>query len=327
MNQAEETAARCMRVARKVPKASRVTAFTLMSEDGVDLPPFTAGAHVELTLPNGLRRKYSLVGDPAEVRYWRLGVQDNSAESGGSSYLCGKVHEGDLLLASAAHNNFQLYEDAYDTVLIAGGIGITPFISMMHRLNTIGRRWHLHWACRSRSQAAFMDEVQQLAVCGDGLVHFHFDEEWGGAPMRIDEIIFSYGGESTHFYCCGPSPMLSAFRHETAGLDKEKVHFESFSAAQIQQQALTSQSYTVTLARSELSFKVPVGVPPLDAILNAGIDAPYSCREGFCGNCVTSVLTGTPIHKDLLLTEEERRSAMLICCSTASADAQLVLDL
>jgi len=234
------------------------------------------------------------------------------------------MNAGDELEIDEPRNHFRLCENATRSVLIAGGIGITPFASMVRRLEQLERPWELHYAARSRCSAGF---VKQLASYGSR-VNFYFSSEYRDKPpaRRIDlDKIVSEVPRDAHVYCCGPRNMLTAFEKAAAALPSEQTHLEFFSNAEGIDKA---GGFDVRLARSGQTVEVRPGETILDALLKRGIDAPYSCLEGVCSSCETRVISGIPDHRDLILSKEEREAndRMLICCSR-SKSATLVLDL
>jgi len=283
------------------------------------LPAFTAGAHIELQLRNGLPRNYSLANPQHERHRYYVTVKKDAASRGGSRFIHESVRVGDILPIGPPRNNFALVEDASHSLLIAGGIGITPIWCMIQRLAALGRSWRLLYATRSRRGAAFLDEI--LAF---GNVHLHVDDESAGAFIDLDPVIRN-APSGTHFYCCGPLPMLAAFERATAALPAEMVHVEYFSA---KDPIEATGGFDVVLARSGRTVFVPEQSTILDALLAAGIDVGHSCLEGVCGTCETKVIEGIPDHRDVVLSARERASnrTMMICCSGCKS-GRLVLDL
>jgi vanillate O-demethylase ferredoxin subunit len=289
-----------------------------------ELPVFTAGAHIDLLLPNGLTRSYSLLNDPQERHRYVIGVNKDADSRGGSRYMHETLRAGDTLSINPPRNNFPLDERAPLSVFIAGGIGITPILSMIARARAIGMRWQLHYAARTRRHAAFLDLLQSWRDTPEGQVHLVFDQEPGATMMDIPGIVRSLSPD-VHVYCCGPLPMLDAFEKATAGLPPERVHREYFAAREA---AATEGGFTVILARSGKRIQVCAGQTILDSLIDAGIEPPYSCREGVCGTCEVRVLEGIPDHRDLVLSaaEQAANDRMMVCCSGAKS-AKLVLDL
>ena len=284
------------------------------------LPSFTAGAHIDLHLPVGLSRSYSLLNSQDERHRYVIGVHLEPDGRGGSRYLHERVAVGDELVISAPRNLFPLDEEAETSVLIAGGIGVTPLLSMAKRLDRLSRSWRLHYCCRSRSLAAFHDE---LALHGHR-VKLRFDDECAGF-LDIESQMRAL--PKTHFYCCGPKPMLAAFQaaSQAARLPTTQVHVEDFQPIS----ALAPQGgFAVELARSGRTLHIPAGKTILETLHEAGITATSSCEVGICGECQTAVLEGVPDHRDSVLSDAERTSnkSMMICCS-GSRSEKLVLDL
>lgn len=304
-----------------------IRSLELVAAAGGRLPAFEAGAHVDVTLPNGLIRSYSLVGSLYDRSIYRIAVARDPHSRGGSVSLHEDVKVGSLLSISAPKNHFPLAQEAGLTVLVAGGIGITPLWCMVQQLQRDGRPWRLHYACRSRSAAAFLTELEQAAASGKGTLDLWFDDEHDQRPLDLKAALADVPDDA-HLYCCGPAPMMAAYREATALRSPERVHFEYFKADEAPGSRPPLRSFTVVLARSGHSVQVPEGSSILDALMINGIDAPYSCYEGLCGTCETRVLEGVPDHRDQLLTERARASneTVIICCS-GSRTPTLVLDL
>ena len=246
-------------------------------------------------------------------------MKRDRSSRGGSSFIHDKLRVGQIVEIGGPRNNFPLDEDAGHTVLIAGGIGITPIWCMAQRLDKRGRSFELHYACRERGEAAFLDELRRLDKAA-----LHFDAESEGRFLDIAAIVAA-APLHAHYYCCGPQPMLMGFETATRHLPPETIHVEYFSP---KQEAATKGGYLVELQRSGRQFEIGVGKTILQVLREAGIEAPYSCEEGICGACEVAVLSGTPDHRDNVLSEAARQAgnAMMICCS-GSKSAKLVLDL
>jgi vanillate O-demethylase ferredoxin subunit len=233
---------------------------------------------------------------------------------------------GSRLLASAPRNHFELVDDA-PALLFAGGIGITPLIAMAEQLKREGRGFSLHYCNRSRSRAAFMDRLQSTSYVDH--VHFHFDDEH--ASQRLDvAAVLAQATPAHHLYVCGPGGfiqhVLEAARQ--AGWDGSRVHREFFSAPVAGTSLGADGCFEVELASNGRKLEIPAGKSALAVLLDAGIDVPSSCETGVCGTCVTRVLEGTPDHRDIYLTDEERarNDCFTPCCSRARSP-RLVLDL
>jgi ferredoxin-NADP reductase len=289
-----------------------------------ELPPFTAGAHIDLNLPNGLLRSYSLLNAPSERHRYLIGVNKDAQSRGGSRYLHEVLRSGDTLAISAPRNNFLLDETAPLNVFIAGGIGITPIMSMIARSQALGIPWKLHYAARARRAAAFLDTLHGYHNDPNVELSFNFDQESGGRMLDLPAIVQALPA-GAHVYCCGPLAMLAAYEQATAGLPPERVHMEYFAAKEA---AATDGGFIVELARSGKTVQVGAGKTILDSLMDAGVDAPYSCQEGICGTCEVRVLAGIPDHRDLVLSNAEKAAndRIMVCCS-GSKTPKLVLDL
>lgn len=306
-------------------EAEGIISLYLRAADGTPLPPADPGGHIDLFLPNGISRSYSLSNMPQDSGIYRLTVARDVNSRGGSQYLHDSIRVGDTIEISAQHNNFELVEDAPQSVFIAGGIGITPFIPMMARLNECGRSWLLHYSARTRQRAALLDDISQLEQAGEGEVRLNFDEEPGGKILDLAAILSSLA-DGSHVYCCGPEPMLNAFRAgaDKVGLDDQQVHFEYFKG---DVDKAEGGGFTVVCRQSNVTVQVEPGDTILESLASAGVDLPSSCEQGICGACETRVLEGEPDHRDLILSQKEQdaNNKMFICCS-GSKSASLILD-
>lgn len=301
-------------------EAAGIVSVELVSPAGDELPAFAAGAHIDLHLPNGVVRSYSLSNPPTERYRYVVGVLNDRNSRGGSRYVHEQLRVGSIIDISAPRNNFPLDELAPHTVLIAGGIGITPIFCMRNHLRSLGKSVELLYCARSRMEAAFCD-----TLLADEGVQTHFDQD-KGAPPDLRAYLAGKSADA-HFYCCGPTLMLNAFESICAELGLSNVHIERFAAAE-QVEAVQGSDYVAYLARTKKSVTVPAGKSLLDALLEAGMDVDHSCREGVCGACETKVLEGVPEHRDGVLTKTERESCktMMVCVSGCKGQ-RLVLDL
>lgn len=292
----------------------------LQRPEGGLLPPFSAGAHIDLHLPGGLVRAYSLCSPPGASTSWEIAVKHEAAGRGGSRHVHEQLRPGQLLPVGGPRNQFPLDERAAHSVLFAGGIGITPIACMAQRLATIGASFEVHVAVRRREEAALLDRIPAQAL------HLHVDAEHGGAPLPLTSLV-SAAQADAHLYCCGPAPMLAAFEAATAGWPRAQVHLERFSAPPGEAPA-AGGGFTVQLARSGRSLPVAPGQTLLQVLQSAGVPVITSCEQGICGSCETRVISGRPDHRDHLLSEDEKAShrVMMVCCS-GSQDPLLVLDL
>jgi ferredoxin-NADP reductase len=287
--------------------------------DGQPLPAYAPGAHIDLHLPNGLVRQYSLIeAEPDPLRY-TVSVKRDPASRGGSRFVHDELRVGRTLKISPPRNNFPLVEDAPHVLLLAGGIGITPIWCMVQRLERLGRPWTLYYAARSRADMAFLHALEAMTPA-----QFHFDDENAGTVLDVARIV-AEAPKDAHLYCCGPTPMLKAFEAATADWPREQVHVEYFTP---KQEPDKKGGFVVELARSGQEFVIPEGKSILQVLLDAGVDVDYSCELGICGACEQRVISGEPEHRDAILTEEEQASntKVMICCAGCKSE-RLVLDL
>lgn len=306
-------------------QAQGIKTWEFRSADGAPLPTFTAGAHIDLFLSNGLTRSYSLCNTQDDTHRYVVGIANDPKSRGGSKFIHETLKEGDRISISSPRNNFPLVENAPHVVLIAGGIGITPMYCMAQRLESLGRSWELWYSCRVQAMCAFREALDALEAVAPGRVHLNFDQEPGGRMTDLKAVIGA-APEGSHFYCCGPNPMLTAFEAAAElGCPRENVHVEYFAAKEM---AALDGGYSVVCRRSGVELSIKSGQSILDAMLDADIEIEYSCFEGVCGTCTVKVLEGVPDHRDSVLTPEERseNSQMMVCCS-GSKTARLVLDI
>lgn len=296
----------------------------LRPQQGSDFPPFTPGAHIDLHLPNGLVRNYSLCNSSDERHRYVVAVLLDRQGRGGSRCVHEALRVAMPITISAPRNNFPLAEDAAHSVLVAGGIGITPLLSMARRLKALGRSFELLYCARERRSAAFLAEIQALGAP----LHLHFDQEAGGPPDLRRLLAQRPPDAGTHHYACGPAPMLDAFERYCAELGHPNPHIERFAAVEVAASADAQDSYTVEARRSGRVLQVGRDKSLLDTLLDAGIDVDHSCCEGICGTCETAILEGVADHRDSVLSAREREAntSMMVCVS-GSKSARLVLDI
>ncbi|QIL74027.1 oxidoreductase (plasmid) [Diaphorobacter sp. HDW4B] len=318
-----------VRIARAITASETVKSFELASSDGTALPPFTAGTHIDLQLSNGMLRSYSLLNDPAETHRYVIAVRRDDEGRGGSAHIHRTLQAGDEIQISAPRNHFELDETAEHTLLLAGGIGITPLLSMAQRLSTLKKSWQLVYCGRELSQLAFADEARALAKSANAEFLLHLDGGSQAAALDIQSLLGKLPAHA-HAYCCGPAGMLTVFREAESSRPAGTLHWEYFAPAIAS--ADTSQaaagSFEVRLAKSQRQFIVAPDKSILDILLDNGIEPEYGCMEGVCGACRTPVLEGLPDHRDFVLSAQEKAAndCMLLCCSR-SLSPSLVLDL
>lgn len=298
--------------------ADDINLYEMRRPDNAALPAAGPGAHIDVHLPNGIMRQYSLVTADGDPRAYVIGIKRDRASRGGSVFIHDRLRVGQKLTVGSPRNNFPLLESVEHTVLVAGGIGITPIWAMAQRLLKLGRSFELHYACRERREAAFLEQLVAMPQA-----HLHVDSENGGRPLDIAAIV-ARAPRHSHYYCCGPLPMLSAYEAATASLDAAQVHAEYFMPKAT---AACEGGYVVELHRTGQTFAIPEGKTILQVLREGGVAAPYSCEEGICGACQVKVMAGTPDHRDSVLSEREKQAGdtMLICCSGAKSE-RLVID-
>ncbi|MBK6004865.1 oxidoreductase [Ramlibacter ginsenosidimutans] len=333
MSDSTSAALRPVRVHAVRAEAQDVLSLDLRAHDGAPLPPFEPGSHIDVEIPAlrgwpALQRQYSLANDCTERHRYVIGVGRDPASRGGSAALHARIRAGDVLRIGSPRNNFALHAGGGHAILIAGGIGITPLLSMARRLAAGGRPWTLHYCVRTPARAAFLEELLALAAQdGRGRVVIVFDRLPGNAMLDLEGVVRAAPADA-HFYCCGPAPMLKAFVRATAGVAPGRVHVEWFSAPAVPATTAPEESFRVRLERSARTLDVPPGRSILDVLLEGGVDVDYSCREGLCGTCETRVLAGIPDHRDPIYAGRVHPPAdRLMLCVSRCAGAELVLDL
>jgi len=314
-----------VQVARKAVEAEGVCTFELVETAGQPLPAFSAGSHIDVRLPGGLTRQYSLCNDPTETHRYLIGVLREPASRGGSAAMHDVVQEGTRLEISAPKNHFPLAHDARRSLLLAGGIGITPILCMAERLAMAGADFELHYCTRSPARAAFLQRIRDAAFAPRAA--FHFDD--GDAAQKIDlPTLLSNPVEGTHLYVCGPKGFMDAVlgTARASGWPEARLHFEFFSA-EVGPMA-GDDTFEVKLASSGRTVRVAKDRSVVQALADAGVVVQTSCEQGVCGTCLTRVNDGVPDHRDVYLTPEEQAAndQFTPCCSRAKTPL-LVLDL
>ncbi|MET9224500.1 PDR/VanB family oxidoreductase [Lentzea sp. NPDC003310] len=301
-------------VAARTAAATDVVALTLVSADGRDLPAWRPGAHVDVTLPGGLTRQYSLCGDPDDLSAWRVAVLRERESRGASAWLHEHAHEGVALTVGVPRNLFAL-EPANGYVFVAGGVGITPVLPMITEAERAGVPWTLWYGGRSAASMAFADE---LAGFGDRVRLFPRDTA-GRVPIAD---VLGRPAAGTAVYCCGPRSLVDAVEDACRAWEPGTLHVERFTSAEPE----GDTSFEVHCVRSGVDVRVDGDVSVLDALLAAGVEADYSCTQGFCGTCETRVVEGVPDHRDDYLDHDVAPDTMMICVSRSRCP-RLVLDL
>lgn len=310
-------------VSKRQVQGDGVVVLDLTRADGAALPLFEAGAHVDIHIGPGLVRQYSLCSDPADVSLYRLGVLRDPASRGGSVGVHDTLLEGQPVQISTPRNLFPLVAGARRSILLGGGIGITPMIAMAYALQQRGEDFELHYCGRSRSRSAFLEQLE-AAPFADKVIT-HFDDE--GSEQTLDLVkVLGQGESGVHMYTCGPSGfmdwVIKGARQQ--GYAEDHIHKEYF---QVEVDA-SGESFEVVAARSGKTVQVAEGQSILEALAGVGIKIEISCEQGVCGTCLCDVLEGEPDHRDVYLTDEEKagNDQILVCCSRAKSK-KLVLDI
>src|SRR5690554_835536 len=304
-------------------EAEGVKTFILEGVSGTALPKFTAGSHSNIELKPGLTRAYSLVPVSDSDNAYAISVRLDPKSRGGSAYLHTEVVAGSVLSISEPANNFKLNETSEFSCFFAGGIGVTPFLSMAERLNELGRPWEMHYASRTRASCPYVKRLEALAAESKGKVFFYFDEDAGSSRLCMEKVIEGKKAFAD-FYCCGPVGMLDHFVALTADI-KERAHLEYLAS---NTEASTDSSAVIECARSGKTLQLEPGRTILEVLIDNGLDVEFSCREGTCGTCEVPILEGEADHRDMILSDEEKdaNESLMVCCSGAKT-AKLVLDI
>jgi ferredoxin-NADP reductase len=303
-------------------EADDVISLELAHPDREPLPAWQPGAHIDIHLPSGLIRQYSLHGDPGDAYAYRIAVLRVAGGRGGSAELHRLATPGAPLVAGRPRNNFAL-EPAGHYLFVAGGIGVTPLLAMARQVAVQGQSWSFLYGGRTRSSMAFVEEIESLP---GGAVHLVPQDEAG-----LPDLAAAFSGlpADAAVYCCGPNPMIEAVRSAGSAVRPGiPVRLEHFGAVVTGRSARPETSFEVTLAKTRATVSVPAGTSILDAVRTVCPDVMSSCEEGICSACETEVLEGVPDHRDSVLTPAERATNqyMMICVSRALS-AHLVLDL
>lgn len=312
------------KVVKKTREAQDIVSFELARVDGSPLPPFSAGSHIDVQIPGGLTRQYSLCNASIEQHRYRIAVLRDAESRGGSTAMHDAVNEGDVIHISEPRNHFPL-QNAARTLLFAGGIGVTPLLCMAERLAEIGAEFTLHYCTRSAQRTAFREYIGTSRFASR--VQFHYDA--GPPEQKMDlESIMATPAPDTRLYVCGPGGFIDHVvgTAKAKGWSGSQIHLEYFSAAA--QDRSGDTGFEVRIASTGKTYVVAPGQTIVQALKENGIEILTSCEEGVCGTCITRVLEGEPDHRDLYFTDEEhaRNDQFTPCCSRARSST-LVLDL
>lgn len=307
-------------------ETSEIRSFVLEPCLAETLPPFEAGAHIDVFPLPGFCRQYSLVNDPADHGRYVIGVKREQNGRGGSSAMHAQLCEGSRLTIGRPRNNFALRPNSGRSLLLAGGIGVTPLLSMAQALAARGADFELHYFARSNRELAFRDLITSSSWADRVLYHF------GLVPPLLNDVldeILQAPGEDDLVYLCGPNPFMDVVRAaaERAGWPSDALILEHFSA-EPPKLVPTEGEFVVRLAKRGMELVVPSDKPIIDVLREAGVEIKTSCEQGVCGTCLTAVLEGEPEHNDLYLSDEERESNQLMTpCVSRAKSKLLVLDI
>jgi vanillate monooxygenase ferredoxin subunit len=311
-------------VVRKRQEAQDIASFELARTDGAPLPAFSAGSHIDVQVPGGLTRQYSLCNDAAEQHRYRIAVLRDPTSRGGSTAMHDRVNEGDVIHISEPKNHFPLHP-APHSLLFAGGIGVTPLLCMAQRLTTIASDFTLHYCTRSPQRTAFRDEIEASAFAQR--VRFHFDNGPPSQKLHLENVLKA-ADPGTRLYVCGPTGFIDHVVNTAKAWswNSDQIHVEYFGA--LPQDHAADNAFDVKLASTGKTYSVPAGKTVVQALMAHGIEILTSCEQGVCGTCITRVLEGEPDHRDLYFTEEERaKNDQFTPCCSRSRSRMLVLDL
>ncbi len=310
-------------IARRVVEADGIISLELRNSSGGVLPAFTAGSHIDIMLAPGLTRQYSLMNDPAEKERYVIGVLREANSRGGSAAVHDDFLVSRQITISQPRNHFPLSEAAGESILVAGGIGVTPILAMAHRLTALGADFTLHYCARTKARAAFLDLIDASAFAAR--THIHFDD---GAPdqyFSADRDLRPR--EGAHLYVCGPGGFMDFVTGaaKRLGWAPDSIHVEYFSHTIVED---GNRPFTVRLAKSGKELLIPADKSIANVLKENGVPVPVACEEGLCGACLTGVIDGVPHHRDVFMTDEEHEAGneMTLCCSRAKGDL-LVLDI
>nr|WP_210348731.1 PDR/VanB family oxidoreductase [Bradyrhizobium sp. CCBAU 53338] len=314
-----------VKIAAKRPIATDICLLELSSVSGEPLPSFSAGAHIDVHVSNGVVRQYSLCNAVGQDHRYLIAVLREPESRGGSSAIHDKLGVGDVIEISEPRNNFPLAKPGDKVLLLAGGIGITPLLCMAGRLHQSRAPFELHYCARSIDRMAFRE---YLATCDyREQVHFHFDDGDENQRLNLEKVLPALGSKSD-IYVCGPSGFIdwALKAAQAGGIPSDRLHREYFSAPPVA--SGPNDAFEIVVASTGQTLTVPADRSAANVLIEAGVPLAVSCEEGICGSCITGVLEGIPDHRDAVFTDEEREGGdrFTPCCSRAKS-ARLVLDL
>lgn len=303
--------------------AQGVTKYEFTDPDGRDLPDWQAGAHLDIVVAPEYLRQYSMSGDPADRSRYQIAVLKEDAGRGGSALMHRIFAEGRRVFVSRPINHFPLVEDAAFSLLMGGGIGITPMIAMAHRLHALGRRFALHYSVPCRSRAGFLNDLAAMPWADH--VTLHVSDE--GTRCDLSRVMAA-APDGTHVYTCGPERYMQSVLDtaKAQGIPEEARHFEYFSVPDMPE--YENHPFTLRLARSGREIAVAADETPTDALARAGVHVDVKCSDGICGVCQCGLISGAVEHRDFVLSKAQRESRIILCQSRAAdPDGVVEIDL
>ena len=308
---------------------SNIKMFEFVAIDGGDLPPFAAGAHLDIKTNSGIR-SYSLANNPKERHRYVTAVLRDNAGKGGSRWMHEAIKPGITVKSTEPIQNFPLVASADKSLLLGGGIGITPLIAMSYHLLDVSADFHLYYCTRSVEDTAFYQEIK--ALLGNRVTFYH---DGGDVSKGINlKQVFGNRPHNAHLYVCGPAGLLNATKGATSHWPENTVHFELFSSARTDAEratiaARTTEAFEVELAKSGVTFTIPADRSILDVLLDNGFGVPYACEDGWCGACTIPLISGKADHRDEFLSDADKAAneKIQVCISRAMPGEKLVLDM
>lgn len=313
-----------VKVAAKHVEAIDVVSLELVSAHGQALPTFSAGAHIDIFIPGGLIRQYSLLNDCTETSRYLIGVLRDQNSRGGSVAVHDQIQVGDVIQISEPRNRFTLVS-APRSILFAGGIGVTPLLCMARRLQAVQSDFTFHYCSRTLARTAFYDEIVRSDFATR--TQFHFDDD-AATHMDLDGSLSS-PDEQTQVYVCGPVGFIDYVTSyaQAAGWLASQIHVERFAVAQHIEPLADDQAFQVKLSSTGEIFDIPPNEPITKVLDRQGVFIPVSCEEGICGTCLTGVVAGIPDHRDSYLTDDEHAANdQFTPCVSRSRTPLLIID-
>ena len=311
-----------LHIVQKLPLTRDTFLFGLKSPFGEALPRFAPGAHVTIDVPNGMRRTYSLCGDPHNSDRYQIAVKREGGGRGGSASLVDDSNVGDVVEVSGPNNVFKLTSAATELLFVAGGIGITPILSMVRHVSRhTDLPWSLYYCTRNADQTAFSADLKELPTAR-GKIRFHHSADQKPTPFEPWSV-FEKPKKNCHVYCCGPVRLMDAIKDTTGHWPLGSIHFETFGSEII---AVENRAFLVRLESSGERINIPADQTIVEVLRTSGRTIPTSCESGTCGTCRTRLVSGIADHRDMVLQENEKASQIIPCVSRALSE-ELVLGL